>query len=55
MKDFFLVLLKFSNLSREFYASITCKVGPVTTAQRILRLRMEERPPDVEGSSEYIE
>ena len=28
---------------------------PVTTAWRVLRLRMEERPPDVEGSCEYTE
>jgi hypothetical protein len=28
---------------------------PVTTAWRVLRLRMEERPPDMEGSCEYIE
>jgi hypothetical protein len=27
----------------------------VTTACRVLRLRMEERPPDMEGSCEYIE
>jgi hypothetical protein len=27
----------------------------VTTAWRVLRLRMEERPPDMEGSCEYIE
>jgi hypothetical protein len=28
---------------------------PITTAWRVLRLRMEERPPDMEGSCEYIE
>jgi hypothetical protein len=28
---------------------------PVTTAWRVLRLRMEERPPDMEGNCEYIE
>jgi hypothetical protein len=28
---------------------------PVTTAWRILSLRMEERPPDMEGSRKYIE
>jgi len=27
----------------------------VTTAWRVLRLRMEGRPPDTEGSCEYIE
>jgi hypothetical protein len=26
---------------------------PVTTAWRVLRLRMEERPPVIEGSCEY--
>jgi hypothetical protein len=28
---------------------------PVTTAWHVLRLRMEERPLDMEGSCEYIE
>jgi hypothetical protein len=28
---------------------------PVTTAWRVLRLRMEERPPVMEGSCEYFE
>jgi hypothetical protein len=28
---------------------------PVTKAWRVLRLRMEERPPDIEGSCEYIQ
>jgi hypothetical protein len=28
---------------------------PVTTERRVLRLRMEERPADMEGSCEYIE
>jgi hypothetical protein len=28
---------------------------PVTTAWRVLGLRMEERPPGLEGSCEYIE
>ena len=28
---------------------------PVTTAWRVLGLRMEERPPDIEGSCEYTE
>jgi hypothetical protein len=31
------------------------KCFPVTTAWRVLRLRMEERPPDMKGSCEYIE
>jgi hypothetical protein len=31
------------------------KSVPVTTAWRVLGLRMEERPPDMEGSCEYIE
>jgi hypothetical protein len=37
-----------------------CQVGglgwfPVTTAWRVLGSRMEERPPAMEGSCEYIE
>jgi hypothetical protein len=28
---------------------------PVTTAWRVFRLRMEERPPDMESSCEYTE
>jgi hypothetical protein len=32
-----------------------CKWVPVTTAWRVLGLRMEERPPGMEGSCEYIE
>jgi hypothetical protein len=28
---------------------------PVTTAWHALRLQMEEQPPDMEGSYEYIE
>jgi hypothetical protein len=28
---------------------------PVTTAWRVLRLRLEERSPDMKGSCEYIE
>jgi hypothetical protein len=28
---------------------------PVTTAWRVLRVQMEERPPDMEGSCEYFE
>jgi hypothetical protein len=31
------------------------KWDPVTTAWRVLRLRMEELPPDMENSCEYIE
>jgi len=31
------------------------KWAPVTTAWRVLRLRMEERPAGMEGSGEYIE
>ena len=30
-------------------------MGPVNTAWRILRLRTEERSPDMEGSCECIE
>jgi hypothetical protein len=29
--------------------------APITTAWRVVRLRMEERLPDMEGSCEYIE
>jgi hypothetical protein len=34
-----------------------CMLGgaPVTTAWRVLGLRMEGRPPDMEGSCEYTE
>ena len=28
---------------------------PVTAARRVLRLRMEERPSDMDGGGEYIE
>jgi hypothetical protein len=28
---------------------------PVATARRVLRLRLDERPPVMEGSCEYIE
>jgi hypothetical protein len=28
---------------------------PVTMVWRVLRLRMEERPPNMEGSCEYVE
>ena len=28
---------------------------PVTTAWRVLGLRMEKRPPDMESSCEYVE
>jgi hypothetical protein len=31
------------------------KCVPLTTAWHILGLRMEERPPDMEGSCEYTE
>jgi hypothetical protein len=31
------------------------KWAPVTRAWRVLGLLMEERPPDMEGSCEYIE
>jgi hypothetical protein len=37
--------------------NVTTMLGEslVTTAWRVLRLRMEGRPPDTEGSCEYIE
>jgi hypothetical protein len=37
------------------FENVRGKWVPVTTAWRVLRLRMEERPPDMEGSCEYIE
>jgi hypothetical protein len=39
------------------YMERPCNVKwvPVTTAWRVLGLRMEERPPGMEGSCEYIE
>jgi hypothetical protein len=36
-------------------STVVYKSVPVTTAWRVLRLRMEERPPDMEGSCEYTE
>jgi hypothetical protein len=33
----------------------TCWYSVFTTAWRVLRLRMEGRPPDTEGSCKYIE
>jgi hypothetical protein len=42
-------------LSRQSYNTYRVKWLPVTTAWRVLRLRMEERPPVMEGSCEYIE
>jgi hypothetical protein len=38
-----------------YYNLIHDKRVPVTTAWRVLRLRMEERPPVMEGSCEYFE
>ena len=35
------------------YFNITLKSVAVTTAWRVLRLQMEERPPNMEGSCEY--
>jgi hypothetical protein len=37
------------------YSVCHVKWVPVTTAWRVLGLRMEERPPGMEGSCEYIE
>jgi hypothetical protein len=34
---------------------VTSGSSAVTTAWRVLRLRMEERLPDMEGSCEYFE
>jgi hypothetical protein len=41
-----------------FYCDVVTvhdRLGSVTTAWCALRLRMEERPPAMEGSCEYIE
>jgi hypothetical protein len=46
------IVQKFSDLN---YKIIHVKWVPVTTAWRVLGLRMEERPPGMEGSCEYIE
>jgi hypothetical protein len=48
---------KLSNeLSKDTYM-FTCHVrwNPVTTAWRVIRLRMKERPAAMEGSCEYLE
>jgi hypothetical protein len=37
-----------------FIKIIHDKCVPVITARRVVRLRMEERPPNIEGSCEYI-
>jgi hypothetical protein len=37
------------------YSGFSMLGGPVTMAWRVLRLRMEERPPVIEGSCEYVE
>jgi hypothetical protein len=40
-----------------YYFQFIARIGgiPVPTAWRVLGLRMEERPPDMEVSCEYIE
>ena len=38
-----------------FIAALLDKRVSVNTAWRVLRLRMEERPPDIEDSCEYTE
>jgi hypothetical protein len=60
-----LCLLLHMTLTKHFYPkailmltiSVKTTLGGslVTTAWHVLRLRMEERPPDMEGSCEYIE
>jgi hypothetical protein len=44
------VLYMFLSLS-----AVRDKWVPATTARRVLGLRMEERPPDMEGICEYFE
>jgi hypothetical protein len=46
------ILFKYNTL---FTYMSHVKWVPVTTAWRVLGLRMEERPPGMEGSWEYIE
>ena len=48
-------ILFFSKIKAMWPSEYHDKWVPVTTAWRVLRLRMEERPPDMEGSCEYIE
>jgi hypothetical protein len=43
------------DLSDEIFAKSMLGGIPVPTAWRVLGLRMEERPPDMEVSCEYIE
>jgi hypothetical protein len=38
-----------------YYSFFRDKWVPVSTAWRVLRLRMEEQPPYMESSCEYIE
>ena len=45
----FFALLRFQMFSVYLVSTLT-----VTTERRVLRLRMEERSPDMEGSCEYI-
>jgi hypothetical protein len=51
---------KFRFMSRQvcYFVSLQSMISgssAVTTAWRVLRLRMEERPADMEGSCEYFE
>jgi len=58
----FFCCLQSQNVSTHFFlpAEISTVIlysvtsGTVTTAWRVLRLRMEKRPPDTEGSCQYI-
>jgi hypothetical protein len=54
-KNFKVILPSAVSLVSHLLELILCPIVPVTTAWRVLRLRMEERPPDMEGSCEYIE
>ena len=54
------MLLRQSKGFPALYGAHTCETPPdkwvlATTAWRVLGLRMEERPLDMEGSCEYIE
>jgi hypothetical protein len=46
---------KCKRIFRNVFKLVHDKWVPVITARRVLGLRMEERPPDMESSCEYIE
>jgi hypothetical protein len=55
MKEWMSVLNQRLQIIGYILLSVGDKWVPVTTAWRVLRLRMEERPADMEGSFECIE